>query len=45
MARTDPLIRTALFEGLSRFGLGMVGMPYPEEPTLINKFEPTLLNT
>jgi hypothetical protein len=27
-------ILTALYEGLSRFGLGMVGIPYPEEPTL-----------
>lgn len=27
-------ILTALYNGLSRFGLGMMGMPYPEEPTL-----------
>jgi hypothetical protein len=34
MAMTVQEILTALYEGLARFGLGMVGIPYPEEPTL-----------
>jgi hypothetical protein len=34
MGPTVLAILTALYEGLSRFGLGMMGIPYPEEPTL-----------
>jgi hypothetical protein len=34
MATIGLAILTALYEGLSRFGLGMLGIPYPEEPTL-----------
>jgi hypothetical protein len=34
MGPTVLAILTALYEGLSRFGLGMLGIPYPEEPTL-----------
>ena len=34
MEQTVLAILTALYEGLSRFGLGQMGIPYPEEPTL-----------
>jgi hypothetical protein len=37
MGPTGLAILTALYEGLVRFGLGQMGIPYPEEePTLIN---------
>jgi hypothetical protein len=31
MGPTVLAILTALYEGLSRFGLGQMGIPYPEE--------------
>jgi hypothetical protein len=34
MATIGLAILSALYEGLSRFGLAQMGIPYPEEPTL-----------
>jgi hypothetical protein len=34
MGQISRAILTALYEGLARFGLGMVGIPYPEETHL-----------
>jgi hypothetical protein len=31
MAQIGQGILTALYEGLARFGCGMVGLPYPED--------------